>query len=107
MCVLLCASRLVHQWLDVPVARAYREAVQLQSLCVAPSCDRGQHGESDEAASRHGLHDAFPPEGRSGSIERDVVKLHIVVMTTDEAAEFGTTLPEDRYDFTGGLAPCA
>jgi hypothetical protein len=33
MCVLLCASSKVHDWLDLPLARAYREALQLCPVC--------------------------------------------------------------------------
>lgn len=33
MCVLLCANLKVHEWLDVPLARAYRQSLQMFALC--------------------------------------------------------------------------
>lgn len=33
MCVLLCANSMVHEWLDIPLARAHRQTLQLYALC--------------------------------------------------------------------------
>src|SRR5437868_6058690 len=33
MCVLLCANPIVHEWLDLPLARAYRMTLQLAAVC--------------------------------------------------------------------------
>jgi hypothetical protein len=46
MCVLLCANPKVREWLDVPLALAHR-----QSLQVAAVCHAGAHGLLPNAAS--------------------------------------------------------
>ena len=33
MCVLLCANSKVREWFDLPMARAYRETLQLHATC--------------------------------------------------------------------------
>ncbi len=33
MCVFLCANPTVHEWLDIPVAQAHRQALALKALC--------------------------------------------------------------------------
>jgi hypothetical protein len=33
MCVLLCANPTVREWLDVPLAREYRQMLQLNPVC--------------------------------------------------------------------------
>src|SRR3954454_8604280 len=41
MCVLLCANSRVREWLDMPLARAYREILQ-----SCPACDDGKLNEA-------------------------------------------------------------
>jgi hypothetical protein len=48
MCVLLCANPKVHEWLDMPVALAYRQALQLSVLCPAASLE-GNAGSAPHA----------------------------------------------------------
>lgn len=52
MCVLLCANPKVHEWLDVPLALAHRQALQIGALCP-PSVDSNLEDiELDEAEAR-------------------------------------------------------
>jgi hypothetical protein len=64
MCVLLCANSNVREWFDMPMARAYRETMQLNAECASsafskaslggdsPQLSRGDSIELDEAAQR-------------------------------------------------------
>ena len=45
MCVLLCANSKVREWLDIPLAREYRQSMQ---LCPAPTGTSSEPGESTD-----------------------------------------------------------
>ena len=47
MCVFICSKPRVHEWLDVTIARADREALRLWSLCPAqPSASNEAVGQT-------------------------------------------------------------
>jgi len=55
MCVLLCANRSVHEWLDIPLARAHRQVFQQCTLSpVDPEAEPNVVAAplDDEAATR-------------------------------------------------------
>lgn len=64
MCVLICANSNVREWLDMPLARAYRQTLQLCPTCPSSAPSRasqelkdlksatGESFEFDEAAER-------------------------------------------------------
>lgn len=51
MCVLLCANPKVHEWLDLPLARAYRQSLQLCALCPVPRTELVASGVGTDATS--------------------------------------------------------
>jgi hypothetical protein len=42
MCVLLCANRYVYEWLDLDIALACRDALQLSPVCHVDSLTRAE-----------------------------------------------------------------
>jgi hypothetical protein len=64
MCVLLCANSNLRDWFDMPMARAYRETLQLHTVCSSGAFSKAASGgdsahllnaesiELDEAAQR-------------------------------------------------------
>lgn len=50
MCVLLCANSSVREWLDIPLARAYRQSLQICHVCAALAATNASYGYGIEAS---------------------------------------------------------
>jgi hypothetical protein len=62
MCVLFCANSIVHEWIDIPLARAHRQSLELCALCPDDpyAGQMSQNGGVAQAAVKH-LEKAAPP----------------------------------------------